>query len=220
MSGCTNDTTSVALTVSGGILSAAVKISATPGNNVTVNPDGIYVAGAPTGAVLPYAGSAAPSGWLLAQGQAVSRTTYAALFALIGTQYGVGDGSTTFNLPDIQGRVIAGLAGAGGHGDVLSLGANDGSALATRRPRHQHTVTDPTHNHGVNDPTHTHSGGFTTSGPNTVDSTDHYSIGNTNVGASATGISLNAAATGVTVGPGGAPTDAAAYVVLNHIIKT
>ena len=53
----------------------------------------------PAGAVIPYAGSAAPAGWLLCGGQAVSRSDYAALFAIIGTTYGVGNGSTTFNLP-------------------------------------------------------------------------------------------------------------------------
>ena len=62
----------------------------------------------PTGMVVPYAGAAAPDGWLLCQGQAVSRTTYAQLFSVIGTTYGSGDGSTTFNLPDMRGRVAVG----------------------------------------------------------------------------------------------------------------
>jgi len=57
----------------------------------------------PAGTMVMYGGSTAPSGWLLADGSAVSRTTYAALFAAIGTTYGVGDGSTTFNLPDFRG---------------------------------------------------------------------------------------------------------------------
>ncbi|MCI5058782.1 MAG: phage tail protein, partial [Flavobacteriales bacterium] len=64
--------------------------------------------GVPTGAVMPYAAAAAPTGWLLCDGSAVSRTTYANLFALIGTTYGAGDGSTTFNVPDMQGRVPVG----------------------------------------------------------------------------------------------------------------
>lgn len=62
----------------------------------------------PAGAVMPYAGSSAPSGWLFAAGQTVSRTTYAALFGAIGTTYGAGDGSTTFNLPDLEGRAVFG----------------------------------------------------------------------------------------------------------------
>lgn len=60
------------------------------------------------GELRPYAGSAAPSGWLLCYGQAVSRTTYATLFGIVGTTYGVGDASTTFNLPDLRGRAVFG----------------------------------------------------------------------------------------------------------------
>lgn len=67
-----------------------------------------------TGTVLPFAGSTAPDGWLLCYGQAVSRTTYAVLFAVIGTTYGIGDGSTTFNVPDLRGRVAAGKDDMGG----------------------------------------------------------------------------------------------------------
>lgn len=58
------------------------------------------------GMVFAYAGSSAPTGFLLCDGSAVSRTTYADLFALIGTTYGAGDGSTTFNIPDLRGSVI------------------------------------------------------------------------------------------------------------------
>lgn len=68
----------------------------------------------PIGAVADYAGSSAPTGWLLCYGQAVSRTTYASLFAVISTTYGTGDGSTTFNLPDCRGRVTAGKDDMGG----------------------------------------------------------------------------------------------------------
>lgn len=67
-------------------------------------------ADAPIGAIQAFGGSVAPSGWLLCQGQAISRTTYADLFAVIGTNFGVGDGSTTFNLPDPR---EASLVGAG-----------------------------------------------------------------------------------------------------------
>jgi microcystin-dependent protein len=63
---------------------------------------------APTGAVLPFAGSVAPTGFLLADGSAVSRTTYANLFAVVGVVYGPGDGSTTFNLPNTQGVFVRG----------------------------------------------------------------------------------------------------------------
>ena len=70
----------------------------------------------PIGVILPFAASSAPIGYLLCYGQAVSRTTYAALFAIIGTAYGVGDGSTTFNVPDLRGRAIAGSDVMGGVG--------------------------------------------------------------------------------------------------------
>lgn len=73
---------------------------------------------APPGMLAPYAGKTAPEGWLLCDGSAVSRTAYAALFAVIGTTYGVGNGSTTFTLPDLRGRVAA--------------GANASNALASR----------------------------------------------------------------------------------------
>ena len=61
-----------------------------------------------TGAVMPFAMSSAPSGWLKANGAAISRTAYAALFALIGTTYGAGNGSTTFNVPDFRGEFVRG----------------------------------------------------------------------------------------------------------------
>lgn len=65
----------------------------------------------PTGSILATARAAAPAGFLLCQGQAVSRTTYAVLFAAIGTTYGAGDGVTTFNLPDLRGRTPFGVDG-------------------------------------------------------------------------------------------------------------
>lgn len=68
----------------------------------------------PAGVINPYAGATAPTGWLLCFGQAVSRSTYAELFSAIGTTYGSGDGSTTFNLPDMRGRIAAGKDDMGG----------------------------------------------------------------------------------------------------------
>lgn len=65
----------------------------------------------PSGSVLAFAGSSAPSGYLLCNGSAVSRSTYAALFAVIGITHGQGDGSTTFNLPDYRGRFLRGVDG-------------------------------------------------------------------------------------------------------------
>jgi microcystin-dependent protein len=68
----------------------------------------------PVGTIFDYAGTTPPSGYLLCYGQAVSRATYADLFALLGTAFGTGDGSTTFNLPDLRGRVSAGKDDMGG----------------------------------------------------------------------------------------------------------
>lgn len=65
----------------------------------------------PTGIVTAFAGSSAPQGFLLCNGEAVSRSTYAALFSVIGTAHGTGDGTTTFNLPDYRGRFLRGVAG-------------------------------------------------------------------------------------------------------------
>ena len=92
----------------------------------------------PIGAVIPYAGLSAPPRWLLCFGQNVSRSTYAALFAVIATTYGAGDGATTFTLPDLRGRVVAGqddmgsasanrLTGQSGGLDGDTLGAAGGA---------------------------------------------------------------------------------------------
>lgn len=87
----------------------------------------------PTGTVVPYAGgSGTPiAGWLFCTGTAVSRSTYATLFTAIGTTYGAGDGSTTFNLPDMRGRIPVGEGtGAGDNGS--GTGTPTGTALASR----------------------------------------------------------------------------------------
>lgn len=75
---------------------------------------GIQLAIGITGVIFDFAGSTAPDGFIMCYGQAISRTTYAALFAVIGVTFGPGDGSTTFNVPDLRGRVIAGKDDMGG----------------------------------------------------------------------------------------------------------
>lgn len=112
------------------------------------------------GAVIAFAGAAAPTGWLLCYGQAVSRETYADLFAAISTAHGVGDGSTTFNLPDLRGRVVAGKDDMGGasanrltdqdggvNGDVLGdVGGSETHVLTEAQlaaHTHQFTQTLP-----------------------------------------------------------------------------
>src|SRR5690554_4899521 len=68
----------------------------------------------PVGAILPYPSASAPPGFLLCAGQAVSRSTYADLFGVIGTSFGSGNGTTTFNVPDLRGRTWFGLDNLGG----------------------------------------------------------------------------------------------------------
>ena len=91
----------------------------------------------PAGALMPYAGSAAPTGWLLCQGQSLLRASYPSLFAAIGTTYGAADG-THFTLPDMRGRVPIGVDGganrvttAGGGIDGATLGATGGQQNRT-----------------------------------------------------------------------------------------
>ncbi|USZ80548.1 tail fibers protein [Serratia phage MQ-4] len=181
-----------------------------------------------TGTVLPFAGAAAPADWLLCAGQAVSRTTYATLFAVIGTTYGAGDGSTTFNLPDLRGRVAGGkddmggtaagrltAAGAGVAG--TTLGATGGTQVhslttaqmpahnhAVTDPGHAHGITDPTHAHGVYDPGHTHQYYRVTTGNgqgSDVGTANNHIL--TNTAAAATGISIYASGTGISVNGAG-----------------
>jgi microcystin-dependent protein len=101
----------------------------------------------PIGTVLPFAGAVAPSGYHICDGTAISRTTYSALFAVIGTTWGPGDGSTTYNIPDLRDRFALGA-------NVQPLGATGGSNTITdaNMPAHYHpgstvTINDPTHDH-------------------------------------------------------------------------
>lgn len=103
--------------------------------------DGISASAAPTGAVVQYAGAAAPTGWLACDGGAVSRVTYATLFALVGTTFGPGDGATTFNVPDTRGRAAIGIGtGTGLTARALAqTGGSERVALAVSElPSHSH----------------------------------------------------------------------------------
>jgi microcystin-dependent protein len=96
------------------------------------------------GTVLPYGGTSAPSGFLLCDGSAVSRTTYSTLFAAIGTTYGAGDDSTTFNIPDLRGRVVAGQDDMGGTSANRLTGQSggvDGDVLGAAGGLETHTLT-------------------------------------------------------------------------------
>jgi len=105
-----------------------------------------------SGMLMPYAGASAPTGWLLCYGQAISRTTYADLFAVVGTTYGNGDGSTTFNLPDLRGRVVAGKDDMGGSSANRLTSALNGDSLGAAGGDEEHTLSTaqmPAHRHFV-----------------------------------------------------------------------
>jgi phage-related tail fiber protein len=93
------------------------------------------LSGVPTGTVIYHAANAAPSGFVKANGAALSRTTYADLFAAIGTTYGIGNGSTTFNVPDLRGEFIRGFDDGRG----VDAGRAFGSAQADEFKSHVHS---------------------------------------------------------------------------------
>jgi microcystin-dependent protein len=116
--------------------------------NVSPNPnDSPGSAAVPVGSMMMWSTPTAPSQWLLCNGAAVSRNLYAALFSVLGTTYGVGDGSTTFNVPNLAGRVARGVNGSYA---LASSGGADGVDLkATDLPYHGHNVTEPEPTPGV-----------------------------------------------------------------------
>ncbi len=100
------------------------------------------VTGVPSGAVFCMAVATIPSGYLECNGQTVNRTSYAALFAVIGTQYGAGNGSTTFEVPDLRGEFIRGFD----NGKGTDSGRSIGTAQAAAFGQHQHSVDLTTSN--------------------------------------------------------------------------
>jgi microcystin-dependent protein len=181
-----------------------------------------------TGDLKPWVAPALPTdGWLLADGSAVSRTTYADLFGVIGTTWGAGDGANTFALPDLRGRVLLG-AGAGSGLTVRRLGQTGGaetSAIAaTNLPAHIHPISDPGHSHGVTDPGHNHAALVAASnvtagggaGGAAAGSTGSAVTGITGTQTASTGINSTDANTG-----GGSPLPILPpFAVVNWIIKT
>jgi microcystin-dependent protein len=179
-------------------------------NEGSLNP-AIVPAGMPSGSIMAFGGAAAPTGYLLCNGQAVSRTTYAALFAVISTTYGVGDNSTTFNVPDLQQRFPLGKATSG-----------TGAALGSSGGNIDHTHLAPLHNHSV--PAHTH----TVTGTAAADSVNTFSAVGSNTLCSrsththtVTGTAAAQAAAN-TGDSGNAATDAKnpPFLTVNYIIKT
>ena len=160
----------------------------------------------PTGAVLPYAGSSAPTGFLLCYGQAISRSTYADLFSAISTTYGTGDGSSTFNVPDLRGRVAAGqddMGGSSANRLTDQTGGLNGDTLGDTGGSETHTLTT------AQMPAHTH----------TVAAQQQVSGDSTNRGGSG---QLGAAATitSSSTGGDGAHNNVQPTIILNYIIRT
>lgn len=115
----------------------------------------------PVGAIMPYGGAAPPTGWVWCDGSEVSRTVFPALFASIGTRFGLGDGATTFNVPDLRGNVAAGNDAMGGIAAGRLTSGNSGVDGATTGAMGGSELVQ-THNHDLNDPGHGHvDGGHT-----------------------------------------------------------
>jgi microcystin-dependent protein len=162
-----------------------------------------------TGSILMWPTASAPSGYLLCDGTAVSRTTYATLFALFGTTFGTGDGSTTFNLPNYTNRMPYGT----------TVGATGGSSTTTISQ-----ANIPNYNLTVNDSGHSHTTTFhQTSKSNNA---TPYILSNPYIGENLNGsvdLPTSTATTGISVNSGGsgtAMTTISPYLGINFIIKT
>ncbi len=192
---------------------------ATGAQGVTGNtgPSGADGAGSPIGSVTAFAGVSVPAGWLVCDGSVVSRTTYSNLFAVIGNAWGDGDGVSTFNLPDLQGRFLRGVDnGTGRDPDAASrtasnTGGNTGNNVGTVEDQqylaHTHGVTDPGHFHkSVNSDVVRNTGGYGTGigtgglGPNQITMTTN-----------TTGISINNSG-----GTETRPKNAAVYFIIKY----
>src|SRR5262249_17960227 len=168
--------------------------------------------GAPTGlGPLPWPTATAPTGWVLCDGAAISRTTFAALFAVIGTTYGVGDGSTTFNVPNCKGRIPVGFDS--GQTEFNALGKTGGEKVHTLT-----TAEMPVHNHGVTDNGHAHGTNLPLS--NTGGSSVNWWQGNNSLGSANPSTSTDG--TGISIqnaGSGNSHNVLNPYITFNYIIK-
>tara|TARA_R100000426_G_scaffold46215_1_gene34664 strand:- start:1102 stop:1980 length:879 start_codon:yes stop_codon:yes gene_type:complete len=178
----------------------------------------------PSGLVFPYAGASAPTGYLFCFGQAISRTTYANLFTAISTTYGVGDNSTTFNLPDLRGRIIAGqddMGGSSANRLTNQAGGLDGDTLGATGGSETHLNTSAQsglvgHSHGVSASLQKTTGGG--SAVDGIDFDDSANQGN-NAGQNTSAISVSVS--GVSSADASeAHNNVQPTIILNYIIKT
>jgi microcystin-dependent protein len=174
-----------------------------------------------TGEIKIWPTTSAPTGHLLCDGAAVSRTTYAALFAVIFTTFGVGDNSTTFNLPNLKGKVVVGVDAGQTEFDVLGETGGEKTHVLTSGEMPSHTHIQDAHNH-VQTP-HAHdiqygNGSGVTSG--TTRNIQQNSGSTLGTSQSATVPLAAATATNQNTGGGGAHNNLQPYIALNYVIKT
>lgn len=182
---------------------------------------------APTGSVMLWTTNTAPTDWLLCDGTAVSRTTYATLFSLIGTTYGVGDSSTTFNLPNLKGRIPVGRDAAQTEFDTLNESGGSKAVTLTANESglvgHGHSDTfsigndSPDHTHGEYYPNR--SGSILQGGGSRNDITPVYQ--QTGWASARHSHALSGAVTSVAgASASSSHTNLQPYLVMNYIIRT
>lgn len=177
----------------------------------------------PAGVIEMYGGAAAPTGYLLCDGTAVSRATYADLFTAIGTAFGTGDGSTTFNVPNLKGRFPVGLNSADTAHDALGETGGSQDAIVVT-----HTHTTPAHSHSVDPPSTAVTNGtdvitYGAGLSSTVDSTGGglaINTENLSVDIAAFSTATDGSGTSGSTGSSGTDANLPPYLTLNFIIKT
>lgn len=120
------------------------------GDPIRLDPTAIAGFVVPTGTVTQFAGDTAPSGWLICDSTPVGRAEFADLFAVIGTTYGEGNGTTTFNVPNMVNRAPVGVGNSYTLGQQVGALSHSHSTIAHTHPIPSHTHSIPSHNHNLN----------------------------------------------------------------------